>query len=455
MNAQVKIIIILVTFLLVGLHRVAAQVMGFAPSIIPTVPYPTWIATGDVNGDGRLDLITANYVGGHGNTLTVLTNNGIGGFGFNATLKVGTGPVCVVAVDLNNNGRLDLVSANTGSAPLYASTLTVLTNNGSGGFGSNATIALASSPTCVATADINNDGKPDLIAAIGSNQLIVFTNNGSGSFGSNATYVVGSGPRSVLAADINGDGNPDLICANYSVIPSPSTTLTVLTNNGSGGFGSNTTLTVGKMPFYVTAADVNGDGKLDLICANYGSKSLTVLTNDGFGNLGLNATLTVGVDPQCVAAVDINDDGKLDLISADSNSGGTGTLTIYTNNGNGSFGFCATITVGNDPAFVVSTDVNGDGKLDLISANNADSDLTLLTQVIAGPPTLAITLNGNNPVVSWSSFSTSFTLQTNSDLTTTNWSPIEYPISVINGTNLSVTVTSPPLGNLFFRLVFQ
>ena len=94
----------------------------------------------------------------------------------------------------------------------------------------------------------------------------MLTNNGYGVFGSNATYSVGSGPVSFAAADVNGDGKVDLIAANLV-----DSTLTVLTNNGNGGFGSNATYNVGNYPECVAAADVNGDGKVDLITANYSS----------------------------------------------------------------------------------------------------------------------------------------------------------------------------------------
>ena len=95
------------------------------------------------------------------------------------------------------------------------------------------------------------------------NTLTVLTNNGRGVFSFNATLPVGSGPF-VCAADVNGDGHVDLICANRD------NTLTVLTNNGSGVFGSMPPLTVGSYPICVVAADVNGDGHVDLICANDG-----------------------------------------------------------------------------------------------------------------------------------------------------------------------------------------
>ena len=123
--------------------------------------------------------------------------------------------------------------------------------------------------------DVNGDGKVDLISANScDNNLLIFTNNGSGGFGTNATYAVGPYPYSVIAADLNGDGKLDLVCANNG-----SNTLSVLTNNGSGDFVLAATPNVGGNPSSVVAADINGDGKLDLICANGNSNTLTVLIN--------------------------------------------------------------------------------------------------------------------------------------------------------------------------------
>jgi len=145
---------------------------------------------------------------------------------------------------------------------------------------------------------------------------------------------VGANPQSVIAVDVKGDGKLDLISANAG-----DNTLSVLTNNGNGIFGSNATLNVGSFPVCVTAADVNGDGKLDLISANLGANTLTVLTNNGNGNFGSNATLNVYVylGPGCpvsVVAADVNGDGKVDLISANvSTYGDFGSLTVLTTMG--------------------------------------------------------------------------------------------------------------------------
>jgi hypothetical protein len=102
---------------------------------------------------------------------------------------------------------------------------------------------------------------------------------------------------------------------------------------------------------------------------------------------------------------------------------------------------------------VIAADVNNDGHWDLISASPMDNTLTVLTQTIIGPPILSMTFTSpTNILLSWSSFSTGFTVQTNVDLTTTNWASASYPISIANGTNESSAITSAPAAHLFFRL---
>jgi hypothetical protein len=164
----------------------------------------------------------------------------------------------------------------------------------------------------------------------------------------------------------------------------------------------------------------------------------------------------VGNGPSSVVAADVNGDGKVDLISANQNDA---TLTVLTNNGSGGFGFYATLAVGNHPRSIASADVNGDGKLDLISANDFTNTLSVLmnTSIFPPPtftPTLAINPSSNSMTVSWPSVSPGWSLQQNPDLATSSWSPSGYsgyPIAD-DGKNKNLIVT-PPTGNLFFRLL--
>ncbi len=206
---------------------------------------------------------------------------------------------------------------------------------------------VGSSPQSVVAADVNGDGRLDLISANSSaNTLTVLTNNGSGGFVFASSPGVGSGPFSVTAADVNGDGKPDLISANTGA-----NTLTVLTNNGSGGFVLASSPGVGSAPYSVTAADVNGDGKPDLISGNYDDNALSVLTNNGSGGFVFASSREVGINPASVTAADVNGDGKVDLISANSGFGAGNTLTVLFNKPTfrgsitGDYGIFANVTI--------------------------------------------------------------------------------------------------------------
>jgi VCBS repeat protein/EF hand domain-containing protein len=348
--------------------QLQAQI-SFTNSSSPTVGNgPASISMADVNGDGKVELICANQFD---NTLSVMTNNGNGGFVTAATYAVGSSPRYVTAADVNGDGKIDLISANQ-----YGDTLSIMTNNGSGGFVLAASLGVGQPTYAVVAADINGDGKVDLTSANQNNTLTVWTNNGIGGFVVSGTYTVGTLPIS-LTAFTNVDGNVDLVSANYNA-----NTLTVLTNNGSGRFAIAASLGVGNLPFHVTAADVNGDGKMDLISANYGNDTLTVWTNNGSGGFGLAASPAVGHQPYGLTATDVNGDGKVDLISGNY---ADGTLTVLTNNGSGGFGLAGTLVVGSGPIWVTATDVNGDGKMDLVSADYNTNILTVLLNTTPFP----------------------------------------------------------------------
>lgn len=366
MKPQINLLVVGLALLV---FNVQAQVQ-FAPAVsYPVGKNPHSVVAVDVNGDGKLALICANS---GTNTLSVLTNDGNGGFVLAATVTVGSRPYSVTAADVNADGKPDLICANSGT-----NTLSVLTNDGNGGFVLASTLIVGNGPQWVVAADVNRDGALDLICAnwgANTTTLAVLTNDGRGGFGSPAIYSLSDAPDSVAAADINGDGNVQLIASLWDT-----STLIEFTNNGTGVFGSNALLTVGPFPYSVLATDVNADGRVDLVCANAFNNTLSVLTNTGAGGFALSCSPAVGVEPCSVAAADLAGDGRVDLVCANNgNYGGGYTLSVLTNKGAGVFGLAASPTVGTGPSAVVACDVNGDGNVDLISANSGDNTLSVL-----------------------------------------------------------------------------
>ena len=341
------------------------------------------VAVGDFNGDGKPDFATANT---GDNTVTVFLGDGSGGFTTapGSPFGVGSGPFSVAVGDFNGDGKLDLATANPNS-----NNVTVLLGNGSGGFTAapGSPFAVGTLPNSIVVADFNGDGRLDLATAnLYSNDVTVLLGNGSGGFtaapgspfGTGTGSGMQTGPFGVAAGDFNGDGKLDLATANYN----SSSNVTVLLGNGLGGFtaAAGSPFFVGNDPLSVAVGDFNGDGKLDLATANYGG-NVAVLLGNGSGGFtaapGSPFAAAAGSTPKWVAVGDFNGDGKLDLATAD---GGGDSITVLL--GDGSGGFTAApgspFGAGGNPNTVAVGDFNGDGKLDLVAANYDSSDVTVL-----------------------------------------------------------------------------
>jgi hypothetical protein len=193
------------------------------------------VAVADVNGDGKPDLVVANFDG----TVSVLLGNGDGSFQSQQTFALGPPgrPVAVVVADVNGDGKPDLVVAWGGIADAVG----VLLGNGDGSFRTGQSLGTyGRSPLAVAVADVNGDGKPDLVVAYQSDLykgVYVLPGNGDGSFQTQQTFTLRSSLRSLAVADVNGDGKPDLVVDNFSPpLAPPGNTVSVLLGNGAGSF---------------------------------------------------------------------------------------------------------------------------------------------------------------------------------------------------------------------------
>ena len=211
---------------------------GTAFAAAPDVPVgtaPKGVATGDVDGDGTLDLLTANSSAG---TVSVRLNNGAGTFAGTQTVAVGNSPVAVALGDVDNDGDLDVVTANAG-----AGTASVRFNN-SGTFGGSQDVAVGAGPAAVALADVDGDLDLDLLTANATDgTLSVRLNNGSGTFAGTQTVAVGSGPTGLALGDVDADGDLDALVTNGL-----GATTSLRQNDGTGLFTGTTDMSVGNGP---------------------------------------------------------------------------------------------------------------------------------------------------------------------------------------------------------------
>src|SRR6266566_3096794 len=246
------------------------------------------------------------------------------------------GPSNIVVGDFNGDGKPDLAVANFGDWNVY-----VLLGNGDGTFQVARSVYFNGGGArfwYIAEGDFNGDGKLDLaVTDYSNNNVSVLLGNGDGTFQAPRTFPVGIHPAQVAVGDFNGDGILDLAVADYGCSqechPSPSNTVLVLLGNGDGTFRPAPNLTVGNGPAGVAVADLNGDGKPDLVVANFDDNTLSVLLGNGDGTFQAAQNYLVDSAPVFVAVGDLNGDGKPDLAVADLH---TFNISVLINNSGGS-----------------------------------------------------------------------------------------------------------------------
>jgi hypothetical protein len=323
---------------------------------------PNSVLSADFNNDGKRDLAVANR---NDNNVSILLGDGAGGFATAKNFSVGAQPAgnvsnqpyAMTSGDFNNDGKLDLVTANfTGGG------VSVLLGDGLGNFTAIRKTGLSGYPWGIVAADFNNDGKLD--AAISRDAIFdkisILPGDGAGSFGDPVDLALSgtSGPRPLAVGDFNGDNKPDIAVGNPIA-----STLAIFINNGAGGFGAVTTypLEIFSNPLSIAIGDFNGDSKADLITANEGKDKVSLFLGDGTGKFSAPVYFNVGIDPNGVTAGDFNGDGKLDAAVANT---GSAMVSILEGNGAGSFSPAVNYATSYATS-ITAADFNADGRLDL------------------------------------------------------------------------------------------
>lgn len=232
-------------------------------------------------------------------------------------------------------------------------------------FSSPVSYALGDNPNWGVAGNFNGDTKPDLaIANVLQKNVSILLNNGDGTFSAAVNYLVDFNPEALATADFNGDGKLDLAVGNFFGGPTSSGNISILLGNGNGTFQSAVNYDAGT-PYNLAVADLNGDGKLDLVAASWSTNKATVLLGNGNGTFQSAVTYSTGTEPRGVAIADFNGDTKPDLAVTNTGSGNT---SILLGNGNGTFQTATNHVTGSGPIGVIATDLDGDTKQDLIIA---------------------------------------------------------------------------------------
>ena len=358
----------------------------FSPAAnVPSGPSPHDVLLRDLDGDGKLDMVVANS---GNNSVSVHRGLGDGSFAAPNSYAAGPGAYALAMGDFNEDGITDLAVADNG-----VSSVAILLGLGSSGVGNGAFGPLTSfpcgdGPFRIATRDFNEDGITDLVVANNrSANLSILIGLGSagvgnGTFAGPVNYATGPNPSGVATGDFNSDGITDLAGLNYS-----SNTISILLGQGAAGVGNGTfapaaTLNTGSLPFHIVAADVNEDGITDLLSAN--QPNVSVFLGRGSGGMG-NGTFDPAVnypsggEGGVIALVDVNQDGITDL--AVSNSTGRVAILIGGGTGgvgNGTFQNVATYAVGSYAIGITAGDLNGDGRVDLATPNFGGGGVSIL-----------------------------------------------------------------------------
>ncbi|CAF4606681.1 unnamed protein product [Rotaria socialis] len=457
--------------------------------------YPLYVTTGDINKDDHLDIVTINS---KNNSISVILGHGNGSF---ETPKMystedGSYPLAVAINDINGDNRSDLVIANTNRdnigilfrynytlfksenkyfsrnerRPLsiltsdfnndtyldiavtfyYSHTIGILLGHGNGTFGIMMIHALknGSKPESLVAHDFNNDGRLDIIVVnAGTDDLVILLGCGNGSFTTTKRLSTGenSNPIAIILADINKDGRTDIVVVNHA-----HDTIGVLFGYGNLTFSTLYSYSTGidSGPKSIAAGDFNSDGRIDIVVGNYGTSSISIFLGNEKESFITQMNYSTGYQswPACITVGDFNGDNQLDFAVSNHNLNDVGIFLGY---GNGSFAPITTYSTGHgsSPRFLDTGDFNNDGKLDIAVANYGTNNIVVLFGYGDGTFLLGIAYRtgiGSSPCgLAIGDFNKDSIL----DIAVANYKSNDISIFLANGTDLYAGVTSHSMGD--------
>jgi len=315
---------------------------------------PIDVCLADIDNDGDLDAATVDIFD---DKISVNRNDGNGGFTTYNTYNLDTDswPTGIIAVDVNGDGDIDLVTSN-----LFDHSITVFHNNGFGGFTYHTSYAAGNTCSGLAAADFDADGDMDIVVNDrDQDKIAIMLNPGNGAFTNYTQYSMTTSPVAVFAGDLDGDGDIDIATANKD-----SDNLGILFNDGTGAFGSQHSYAAGDYPTDVNGGDIDGDGDIDLLVSSYYNDYVSVYINNGSGSFASQVTYSVGQEPTDIGLADFDNDDDLDMAVSNQSSG---YVSIRLNNGDGTFAAQTTLAAATFATGIGVGDVDGDKSIDVVT----------------------------------------------------------------------------------------
>jgi hypothetical protein len=270
---------------------------------------PTALALGDVNEDGRLDLAIA--LAPH--SVSLQFGDGTGDFGGSSEIALAAMPTGVAIRDMNGDHRLDLVVTMAGASPDAQGSVGVLIGGGDGTFVQKPAVATGVSPSALAIGDVDRDGKRDVVVTnSGSNTFSLVRGRGDGTLGWRSDFATGLAPGALALEDLNRDLALDVVVANQG-----SNTVSVFLGDGHGGFDGRTDMATGGRPRGLVLGNPSATNNIDLVVTKPDFDCVSVMLGNGDGTFGPGTDYATGSEPTVAAVHDVTGDGKPDLIVAD------------------------------------------------------------------------------------------------------------------------------------------
>jgi hypothetical protein len=361
-------------------HQAYSQDFSFSPAVnysIHAAAYPISVAIGDVTGDGKPDIVTANY---NSNEVSILTGEGDGTYYAPISYTVPAHPISMVIGDVNHDNKIEIMTAN-----YLNQNVSVLRQVVDSTFEVAGNYSLVHEPSewplSIAVGDVNGDGFADIVTGNElSNDISVLLGNNDCSFQTPMAESLSIGEHlyALALGDVNGDGKLDIVTSNDGF-----SNVAVELGNGDGTFQLPSFYGTFTRARSLALCDLNKDGKLDVIVTDSDIHKISVFLGNGTGTFPSYVNYDVGANPSSITTADINDDGILDVVTAnyDSNS-----VSILLGNGNGTLQAAVNLTVATNPNSVSIADVNNDGKPDIVTANYTGQNVSVLINTTMFPP---------------------------------------------------------------------